>query len=112
MKQLLEGDWQKSVFTGGWTKTTESEKVIEPATGKTLAEVGLASDADVNESVDKAAEAQREWAAISPVKRADVFFKAINLLEQYRSEFERWLVLEIGSTPAKAAFEVILPVTN
>jgi benzaldehyde dehydrogenase (NAD) len=108
MTELLEsGDWQGRIYSGGWVEghggTAES---TEPATGATLATVGLANAVDVAAAATGAAAAQAEWAATPGPVRAAVIRKAAAVLEANRAEFERWLVREGGAVPGKAAFEV------
>lgn len=106
MTQLLSGDWQCSVFDGNWAATSRSTAVTAPATGVTLAHVGDADEADIDRVVARAVAAQRDWAATSPVDRAEVFRRAVDVLDRSRQEFIDWQVREIGSTSGKAAFEV------
>lgn len=107
---LLDGaDWQGKIYSGGWRGgrggTTSS---IEPATGVSLAQIGLANAEDVADAVMRAAAAQRGWAATPGPVRAALMRRAAGILEANRAEFERWLVREGGSVPGKAAFEVDL----
>ena len=106
MAKLLEGDWQGSLFTGAWTKTKEVDRVYEPATGETLAEVGKALPADIEDAAARATRVQKAWAATSPIKRSEVFIKAAELMDVHHDEFTEWLVREIGSTRGKAGFEI------
>ena len=80
--------------------------MVEPATGATLAEIGKATPADIDDAIDRAAKAQKSWAATSPIKRAELLLTAVNILDQHHGEFTEWLVREIGSTKGKAAFEI------
>lgn len=104
--KLLNDNWQKSIFVGKWQTTENSQTVVEPATGEPLAEVGAASAEDVANAVARAKEAQVEWASWTPMQRAEVFHKAVNLLADVHEEWAEWLIREIGSTRKKAAFEL------
>ncbi|MEM7379175.1 MAG: aldehyde dehydrogenase family protein, partial [Pseudomonadota bacterium] len=60
--------------------------VFNPATGQVQAEVALASDAELQAAVDSAKAAQPEWAATNPQRRARVFAKFVDLLNQNMEE--------------------------
>ncbi|MEV4732351.1 benzaldehyde dehydrogenase [Saccharopolyspora sp. NPDC049426] len=110
MSTLLDGDdWQGRIFTGEWVKGNGgTSATVEPATGVTLAQIGLADATDVSEATARARAAQPEWAAVIGPERAALIRKAAAILADNRSEFETWLIREGGSVPGKAAFEVDL----
>jgi benzaldehyde dehydrogenase (NAD) len=110
MPTLLEGaEWTGKVFTGAWTGSQGGTvQTIEPATGESLGEVGLANASDVAAAALTAAAAQPEWAGRTGPERAALLRRAAELLSTNRSEFETWLVREGGCVPGKAAFEVDL----
>ncbi|MGW5231063.1 benzaldehyde dehydrogenase [Streptomyces nodosus] len=106
MALLDNGVWSKRFFSGGWTDSALHHPVVEPATGDLLGTVGLATAEDVNRAAARAAEAQRDWAAASPQRRAAVLRRAGELFTEHAAEIEDWLVREAGSVRAKAGFEV------
>jgi len=109
MSDLLgEATWQGKLFNGGWVACANVVDVVEPATGETLGQVGLASGQDVATATKRAAAAQAGWAARTGPERAAVLRRAAELLAANRAEFETWLIREGGSIPGKAAFEVDL----
>ena len=77
---------------------------VEPATGETLATVGMAGPADVAKAAEGAARAQREWAATPHPVRAGVLRKAAQLWEQHAEEIMGWNVREVGAIPPLAGF--------
>ncbi|WP_328810545.1 benzaldehyde dehydrogenase [Rhodococcus sp. NBC_00294] len=110
MTTTLAGtDWHGKIFSGGWrdgrggTTTT-----VEPATGASLGDIGLADAQDVSDAVDRATAAQPAWAALPGGERAAVLRRTAILLGDHRGEFEEWLIREGGGVPGKAAFEVDL----
>jgi benzaldehyde dehydrogenase (NAD) len=107
---LLNGsDWNSKIFSGGWRSAEGGTlQTVEPATGEVLAEVGLASKADVAEAAGRARAAQPAWAATTGPERAALIRRAARVLEDNHEEFETWLVREGGAVPGKAAFEVQL----
>ena len=92
----IDGEW--IVGEGG-----EADS-IEPATGRTLAKVGLASPGDVARAAEGAARAQAEWAATPHPVRAAVMRRAAQLWEQHAEEIMGWNVREVGAVPALAGF--------
>lgn len=81
--------------TAGSTRTAD---VLNPSTGEVQAQVALASVADVDTAVAGAVEAQKEWAAFNPQRRARVLMKFIELVNQHADELAELLSLEHGKT--------------
>ncbi|PRI11210.1 aldehyde dehydrogenase family protein [Leucobacter massiliensis] len=77
---------------------------VAPATGETLARVGLAGPDDVRRAAQSAAAAQREWAALPHPARAAVLRRAGALWEQYAEEIGGWNIREVGAIPPLAGF--------
>ena len=64
MAFLNDEAWQGKVYSGGWiTSDGGDTAVIEPATGRELGRIGLATPDDVTRAVKLAAAAQPAWAA-------------------------------------------------
>ncbi|QJU55653.1 benzaldehyde dehydrogenase [Herbiconiux sp. KACC 21604] len=106
MSLLTEHDWKGSIFTGEWHGGGGgTQSVVEPASGSTLAEVGLADPRDVADAARSAAEAQKEWAATIPSERAAVLRRAGILFQKHADEVIDWVIREAGSIPAKAGIE-------
>jgi benzaldehyde dehydrogenase (NAD) len=99
-------DWQGNIFKGGeWTAGRGGEyAVVEPATGKELGRMGLATADDVAEAGGFATEAQKEWAALPHTARAAVLRKAGDLWGQHAEEISGWNVREVGAVPGLAGF--------
>ncbi|MDX2376345.1 aldehyde dehydrogenase family protein [Microbacterium sp. LRZ72] len=95
-KIFIDGQW----VAGGGGQIPS----VEPATGRTLADVGLADAADVARAAEGAARAQKEWAAMPHPARAAVLRKAGALWEQYAEEIGGWNTREVGAIPPLAGF--------
>lgn len=95
-KIYLDGAW---VPGGGGTAAS-----IAPATGETIATVGLASPDDVARAAESAARAQKEWAATPHPVRAAVLRRAGQLWEQHADEIMGWNIREVGAIPPLAGF--------
>ena len=104
---LMDPDvWSGRIYSGGWVTALGGDRaVVEPATGATLATVGLADGDDVAQAAGLAAEAQPAWANASFEDRAHVLRRAGDLWEARASDVHEWLVREAGSIPPKAAVE-------
>jgi aldehyde dehydrogenase (NAD+) len=70
------------------------------ATGQVQAQIGLAGAHDVDDALSAARDAQRQWAALRPVKRAAVLFRLAELLEQHAEEAAELAALDNG-TPVR-----------
>lgn len=103
---LAQPVWESRIFTGEWIRgSAEDQAVVEPATGRQLSTVGMATGEDVARAADRAACAQADWAARPFTQRAAILRRAGILFEQHADEIAEWLVREAGSVPAKAAIE-------
>ena len=74
------------------------QPVYNPATGEIQAEVALASDAELDAAVQSAKAAQVKWAATNPQRRARVFMKFVQLLNDNMQELAELLSSEHGKT--------------
>ena len=103
---LSEPVWESKIFDGEWVRGSADDRiVVEPATGKQLTTVGMATPDDVAAAATKAAAAQKDWAARPYTERAAVLRRAGQLFEQYADEIGEWVIREAGSIPAKAGLE-------
>src|SRR6478752_4837800 len=90
--------------TAGQSKRTAD--VLNPNTGEVQATVPMASSADVDAAVAGAAEAQKEWAAWNPQRRARVMMRFIDLVNQNVDELAETLSLEHGKTLADSKGDI------
>jgi len=81
-------------ITKGSSKKTS--KVFNPATGEQIAEVNLASKADMDLAVEKATKAFTDWSRKPPAQRARVIFKFKELIEKNYDEIIKLIVSEHG----------------
>ncbi|MEU1213297.1 aldehyde dehydrogenase family protein [Streptomyces sp. NPDC005791] len=97
-----------TVFSGGRPATSDGSvvDVVEPATGKTLAQVDVADATDVARAAAGAERAQRAWGTLPPGSRAAVLRRAAAVLEENRAEVAQWLIREGGAVRAKAETEI------
>ena len=86
--------------------STRTQPVYNPATGAVTANVSLASSDDVNTAVAAAQKAFPSWADTSPLRRARVMFKFLELLNQHKDELARMITAEHGKVFTDAQGEV------
>ncbi|MBL4784748.1 MAG: CoA-acylating methylmalonate-semialdehyde dehydrogenase [Cohaesibacteraceae bacterium] len=81
--------------------------VYNPSTGEVEKRVSLANVEELNTAVASAKKAQTAWAATNPQRRARVFFKYVNLLNEHMDELAELLAREHGKTLDDARGDVI-----
>jgi malonate-semialdehyde dehydrogenase (acetylating)/methylmalonate-semialdehyde dehydrogenase len=86
--------------------STRTAEVMNPSTGEVGAQVLMASAADVDTAVASAVEAQKEWAAWNPQRRARVMMKFIDLVNANTDELAELLSLEHGKTVADSKGDI------
>ncbi|MXP08992.1 CoA-acylating methylmalonate-semialdehyde dehydrogenase [Pseudoblastomonas halimionae] len=94
------------VVGGPGSPTGRTHKVWNPSTGEVQAEVPLGDAALLDRAVAKAKEVQPEWAALNPQKRARVFFKYKELIEQNMQSLAELLSSEHGKVVDDAKGDV------
>jgi len=80
--------------------------VYDPNTGQVQARVALATPAEVDDAVQRAAKAQTGWAAMNPQRRARVMFAFKGLLEAHMDELAHLLSSEHGKVIADAKGDI------
>jgi benzaldehyde dehydrogenase (NAD) len=106
MDLLNSKTWTGRIFLNGWcTGSGGVRDVIEPATGRTLGQVGVAGAKDVALATEKAAAAQRAWASAPFETRATVLRKAADLFARHTEEIHGWIMREIGAIGGMAGYE-------
>jgi len=80
--------------------------VFNPATGEVQAQVPLANSSELNAAVESARQAQVEWGATNPQKRARVMMKFVDLLNRDMQKLAEMLSSEHGKTVPDARGDV------
>src|SRR5246127_1474363 len=96
-------------FIDGQRTTGQSQRtadVYNPNTGRVQAQAPMASAADVDAAVAVAVEAQKEWAAWNPQRRARVMMKLVELVNDHADELAELLSLEHGKTVADSRGDI------
>jgi malonate-semialdehyde dehydrogenase (acetylating)/methylmalonate-semialdehyde dehydrogenase len=82
------------------------QDVYNPATGAVSGQAALASKAEVDQAVAAAQAAFPGWAGTSPLRRARILFKFLELMNQHRDELARLITAEHGKVFTDAQGEV------
>ena len=80
--------------------------VYNPATGEQTGEVGFASVEEIDRTVASATAAHTVWRHWSLSKRAELFFRIYQLLDEHREDLARLLTAEHGKVLSDALGEV------
>ncbi len=99
----------KLFINGSWRAGEERDHftVIDPTTGSGIAELPLATEADLDEALDTAKRTYPEWRATDVEKRSAILHKAAKLLKERADEIGRTLTQEQGKPLAEAKGEVL-----
>jgi malonate-semialdehyde dehydrogenase (acetylating)/methylmalonate-semialdehyde dehydrogenase len=81
-------------------------EVMNPATGEVQARTPLATKAELDDAVARAAEAQKGWAATNPQRRARVMMKFGALINEHMDELAELVSREHGKTLPDARGDV------
>jgi benzaldehyde dehydrogenase (NAD) len=99
--------WTGRVYSPTWSAPKGGAvDVMEPATGRVMAQVGLANAADVGAACQGAAAAQPAWAAMAPRERAAILRRAGELFMQHFDELSLVIARETGGIIPKAQHEL------
>ncbi|WP_020097806.1 aldehyde dehydrogenase family protein [Microbacterium sp. 11MF] len=79
--------------------------VLNPATGAAVRDVALASVEETDAAVARAVRAQRAWAELAPVARADAIRNFARVVEDHAEELAQLEVLEAGHPISSARWE-------
>lgn len=97
---------QTDRFWTGDDRTGDVAQIVAPGTGQSVGRVRLASEDDVTRAARTAAVAQRAWASTPIAERAEVLFRADQLLLERRELITDIAVRESGSIWTKADSEI------
>lgn len=87
---------------GEWVSSDERKDVISPYTGDVCGQVHYANKVAINQAIQAASEAQKEWEQVPIKARTQILLKSReNLLEQ-ADEISHIIAFESGKTPAEA----------
>src|SRR5215471_18817131 len=98
-QQYIAGKWRD----GNSQKTLTDRN---PFNGQPIADIRLASLADLDEAYRSAAAAQRVWAEVNPFEKRAILEKAIAWVERHEADITDIIIEELGGTALKSFFEI------
>jgi acyl-CoA reductase-like NAD-dependent aldehyde dehydrogenase len=92
---------------GAWHESEGARtfEVVEPYSRKPFAQVAAGGRREAHAAVQAAAKAFPAWSSTTPAERAQLFFKAAEIVKRRRSEIADALARETGSTISFANFQ-------
>lgn len=101
----IDGEWRSAI-------DGRSFDVLEPFSRKPLARVPAAGRADTRAAIEAADRAFPSWAAMAPAQKAQLFYRAADIVRRRRAEIADILARETGSTISFATFQQDLVIQN
>src|SRR3970040_72804 len=99
-KNFINGEWVES-------RSGKSMENRNPAnTGELIGMFPLATEDDVNAAVDAAHEAYKSWRLVPAPKRAEILFRAAEILVRRKEDLARDMTREMGKVLAEARGDV------
>ena len=96
------------LFIGGsWRTTADDLPVINPADEQVIGRLACADEQDLNDALDAAAKAFREWSRTAPKDRAEVLRKASAIMRDRQEQIAHDITREHGKPLQQARLEVI-----
>jgi succinate-semialdehyde dehydrogenase/glutarate-semialdehyde dehydrogenase len=96
----------ESLINGQWVPGKTRFAVLDPATGRTLAEVADLGKKETEAALDAAQAAWPAWRALSAKQRHAILLKWFNLLMAHQDDLARLMTAEQGKPLAEAKGEV------
>lgn len=103
---LVDKEVLMNHINGEWLEANETRDVINPATGETIVKVPLSTEKDVDQAVQAAKAAQKEWALVPAPMRAEVLYEVGRLMKERKEHLSKLLTLENGKVLEEARGEV------
>ena len=97
---LIDGEWRVS-------QENQPIEVLSPVDGSLVGKLSSMSHQELDQAIAAAKHAQKSWAAYPVYRKAQLMYKAADLLEQRVEEISDCLVMEIAKDKKSAVSEVI-----
>ncbi|KRL04139.1 aldehyde dehydrogenase [Liquorilactobacillus oeni] len=98
-RQFINGSFVSS-------DSSETDVVYNPANNKKIGTIARGNEEDVYEAVAGAAKAQKKWAQVNRIKRAELVLQLANLISQNKNELAKIYQDEQGKVWAAALGEI------
>jgi len=90
LKNYVDGEWMES--------RGDTKDVVNPATGRVIAQVPISTKGEINTAVEVAKEAFPDWRTTPPIARARCLFRLKELMEEHFEDLSRIQTMEHGKT--------------
>ena len=97
---------------GTWFNESKTYEVFNPSNNSVLAKIPISSPEELELAVQSASKAQKEWAKVSIVKRADLILKLCSRIEERVEEFALMDTYNAGNAITFARKDVLQAVAN
>lgn len=94
-KSIVESQSAAAAFAADVTDA-DAAVVINPATEKAITAHRIATEADVDATVQRAAAAAKEWGSTPPGERAEILLKIADVVQERAAEFAQLESEEVG----------------
>lgn len=98
---------QEAFLAGQWVDVEEKMDVFDPATLDLIAQIPVLKTAHIEVALEKAEQAQKEWAARTAKERSVILRKWYDLMVQHQEDLAKIMVAENGKPLAEAQGEVL-----
>ncbi|MFD1606966.1 aldehyde dehydrogenase family protein [Oceanobacillus luteolus] len=106
MATVLDTQKLANFIGGEWVQAEKTTAVINPATGEEIVQVPLSTSETVDQAVQVAKAAQKEWALVPAPQRAEVLYRVGYLLKENKERLSQLLTMENGKVIEEARGEV------
>ncbi|GIO24918.1 aldehyde dehydrogenase family protein [Oceanobacillus sp. J11TS1] len=96
----------KNFINGEWIEVSNREHVYNPANGNVLVEVPNSNPEAIDQAVEAARVAQKEWALVPAPGRAEILYKVGAIMKERKERLSQLLTLENGKVIEEARGEV------
>ncbi|MDF2503831.1 MAG: NAD-dependent aldehyde dehydrogenase [Clostridium sp.] len=107
-ENISEDKVYKSLFNGGWIKSKSGNTVQlkSPVDETVIGEIQSLSQEEVNDIIENSKAAQVKWGETPISERAEILYKAANILEENVDEIAKIMQVEIAKDSKSAVSEV------
>lgn len=98
-RNLIDGKWQS-------TKTNNLIEIKSPIDDSLVGRIQSMSKEEVDFAINSAKEAQKDWRIVPVNERAEILYKAADILEREVEEISRIMILEVAKDKKSAESEV------
>ncbi|HWK21944.1 MAG TPA: aldehyde dehydrogenase family protein [Ureibacillus sp.] len=93
-------------INGNWENAQNSYSLTAPYSGETIAKVAKASVEDVERAIEGAHEAFQSFKKTTAYERAEILYKAVEIMRSRKEEFAQILALEAGKPLSAGLTEI------